>query len=156
MIWQIVAIIACMIQHVQAEACMSLLRNITLSVIGYLFLSSPFFLMAEDIEASPSLIADQAFGPLFTKMILMLACLLLVLYAGAWALRRVNNMQMNKIQGNSSIQILERRMLNSKSALYFIQVEDQKILAVETLEGVHPLAHWNNRSSKDSEKTEYL
>lgn len=149
----IVAIIARMIQHIKAEAKMRLFNIRIYPVIGtLLFLSAFSLLQAQETEPEAvALMAGDSFGALFTKMLVVLACLLLVIYAASWALRRVNDVRWQSNQSSSSIQILERRMLHAKAGLYLIQVDNQKILAVESPNGIKVLGQWAISATKDSE-----
>lgn len=91
---------------------------------------------------TPKALTDAAFGPLFIKMLLLLGSLIAILLVAAWAMKRVSGVRWQNANVSSSIQILERRMLHTKAGLYLIQVEDQKMLAVETPSGFQPLGQW--------------
>lgn len=110
-------------------------------------------LCAEETEAS-ALMASEQFAPLFTKMLVMLCLLLAILYVAAWAMKRVMDSRWQGAKSSDSIQILEKRMLHAKAGLYLIQVDNQKMLAVESPSGFQPLGQWKVESKETSQETD--
>ncbi len=108
-----------------------------------LFLGWGQRILAQEVtEDAPSVVTQEAFGPLFTKMIFLLGSLMAILLVAAWAMKRVMASRWQSSNGDSSIQIIERRMLHTKAGLYLIQVENQKMLAVESPSGFQSLGQW--------------
>ncbi|PIS02779.1 MAG: hypothetical protein COT85_01740 [Chlamydiae bacterium CG10_big_fil_rev_8_21_14_0_10_42_34] len=82
----------------------------------------------QSVEQMPSGDLGAAFG----KMILSLIVLVILLFLTFWFLRRLVQNRLQKGVGNSSIQIIEKRMISPKTMLYFIEVDKKKILLAES------------------------
>ena len=94
------------------------------------------FLADADIS---SLTLDQAnaaapldYGAAFVKMLLTLAALVLLLCISCWAIRKLLNNRMHKANISASIQVLEKRMLSPKTALYLVEINQKKVLLAES------------------------
>ena len=71
-------------------------------------------------------------GMTLIKMLLTLFGLVLLLYGTYWFLRRLIQNRLQRGVGQQSIDILEKRMISSKTMLYLVQVENKKILVAES------------------------
>lgn len=81
---------------------------------------------------------DEENSRFFSELINTLATLGLVialLLIIAWFLKRMVNTRIEKMNVNSRIKIVERRMLSQKSALYLIEVEGTTFLITESQNG---------------------
>lgn len=71
-------------------------------------------------------------GATAMKMFLTLIALVALLFLSYWFLRRLIQNRLQKGVGEQAIQILEKRMISSKTMLYLIEVENKKILIAES------------------------
>jgi flagellar biogenesis protein FliO len=71
-------------------------------------------------------------GAAFGKMFLTLIVLLLLLFISYWFLRKLIRQRMEKGASDSSIQILEKRMLSPKTTLYLVEIDQKKVLIAES------------------------
>ncbi|MBX7065689.1 MAG: flagellar biosynthetic protein FliO [Parachlamydiales bacterium] len=101
----------------------------------------PVYVPDENGELSSldgSILSQQAtqmpgdLGATFAKMFITLIVLVALLFITYWFLRRLIQNRLQKGVGNSSIQILEKRMISPKTMLYLIEVEGKKTLIAES------------------------
>lgn len=71
-------------------------------------------------------------GATFAKMLLTFAALILLLFGTYWFLRRLIQSRLQKGVGVPSIQVLEKKMISTKTMLYLIEVENKKVLLAES------------------------
>jgi len=71
-------------------------------------------------------------GAAFAKMFLTLASLVVLLLLTYWFIRKFLQNRLQRGTLNSSIQILEKRMISTKTMLYLIRVDNKKILVAES------------------------
>lgn len=80
--------------------------------------------------------------PLIQTLFFLLLFVALILTATFW-IRRLGQMRWNKESQTSDIEILERRSLSPKSALYLIEVKGKQILIGESAEGLTHIAQFS-------------
>lgn len=95
-------------------------------------------------EADPELVALDAtlqaatqmqpgdLGAAFAKMLISLVVLVALLLLSYYFLRRLIQHRLQKGNSQSSIHILEKRMISPKTMLYLIEVEHKKIVLAES------------------------
>ncbi len=83
--------------------------------------------------------AIDLLGPLLQTLLFIFLFVAFLLTA-TYLIRRIGRARWNKESQTSDIQILERRSLSPKSALYLIEVKGKQILIGETAETVSHLA----------------
>lgn len=71
-------------------------------------------------------------GATFAKMFITLIVLVVLLFVTYWFLRRLVRNRLQKGGGNSSIQILEKRMISPKTMLYLIEIEGKRAIITES------------------------
>ncbi len=97
-------------------------------------------------ESALDLIADlphEEGDSFITKFVNMLATLGLMLGAVlvmAWFLKRLNQNRLSQVNETNVIKIIDKRALSPKAIIYLIQVEQKKIVLVESAQGVIKLA----------------
>ena len=79
---------------------------------------------------TPSTSGDM--GATFAKMLLTFAVLILLLFGTYWFIRRLVRLRLQKGVGAPSIQILEKRMISTKTMLYLVEVDNKKVLLAES------------------------
>jgi flagellar biogenesis protein FliO len=87
---------------------------------------------AVDVAQTASQMPTGDLGAAFVKMFLCLIVLVVLLFVSYWFLRRLIQNRLQKGVGNAAIQILEKRMISSKSMLYLIEVEGKRVLIAES------------------------
>ncbi len=68
----------------------------------------------------------------FTKMMLTLLALVVLIVISVWMLKRIARGRFSNLQTGRSIKIVERRPLSSKSVLYLVEVGSKKVLIAES------------------------
>lgn len=68
----------------------------------------------------------------FTKMMLSLLVLIILIVISVWMLRRISHGRMKQLNTGRSIKIIERRPLSAKSILYLIEVNGKKVVIAES------------------------
>lgn len=78
--------------------------------------------------------ANQAvnFKGAFTKMMLTLLGLILLIVISVWMLRRISHGRLKQMNYGRSIKILERRPLSAKSVLYLVEISGKKVVIAES------------------------
>jgi len=87
------------------------------------------------------------YGVAFVKMFLTLIVLVLLLVGTLWFLRRLCRSRLQKNGGEQGIQILEKRMLSTKSILYLVEVEGKKVLLAESQHEIRRLQTWDSEEN---------
>jgi len=93
--------------------------------------------MTPDVPTPPE--AVDLVGPLL-QTLLFLGLFVAFLLTATYVIRRIGQVKWNKESTTSDIQIIERRVLSPKSALYLIEVKGKQILVGETAENLSHLA----------------
>ena len=83
---------------------------------------------------------EYNFASEFMRMLSILGMMILVLLIVSWVLKRMMSTRMERLNTDSTIQILERRPLGPKAALYLLEVEGKKMVIAESPSGIHHLA----------------
>jgi flagellar biogenesis protein FliO len=84
------------------------------------------------------------YGSALIKMFLSLIVVVILLTVTFWFLRRLVQTKLRRGVGNQSIQILEKKMISSKSMLYLIEVEGQKVFLAESQLEIRRLQTWDH------------
>lgn len=92
------------------------------------------------------------YGAAFAKMFITLIALILLMAGTFWFLRRLVRTRQLRGSSKMSIQVLEKRMISSKSMLYLIEVEGQKILLAESQSEIRRLQTWPRETSDASKE----
>jgi flagellar biogenesis protein FliO len=71
----------------------------------------------------------------FFKMMTMLGIIIVFLLLLMWFVKRFLNAKITQFNKDSPIQVLERRMISQKTALYIVDIHDQKVLIAESHTG---------------------
>ncbi len=80
-----------------------------------------------------------SYSAAFIKMLLVLGLMVLLMIITFAAFRKIMKSRVQFINNNKSIKILERRTLSPKSALYLIEVNNEKVLISESHVEVRPI-----------------
>lgn len=94
--------------------------------------SAPELATLDAMTTSASQMQPGDLGAAFAKMLISLVVLVALLFLSYWFLRRIIHNRLQKGGSQSSIHILEKRMISPKTMLYFIEVENKKILIAES------------------------
>jgi flagellar protein FliO/FliZ len=88
---------------------------------------------ASPAELEPSLaLSTGDYGLAFVKMMLTLFALAALLFGTLWFLRKIIQQRLQKGPKDSSIVILEKRMISPKTMLYLVEIENKKVLLAES------------------------
>jgi flagellar biogenesis protein FliO len=82
------------------------------------------------------------YGAALIKMFLTLIAFVVLLFVTFWLLRRLVQSRLKKGVGADSIKIIEKKMISSKSMLYLVEVEGQKVLLAESQLEIRRLQTW--------------
>ena len=74
---------------------------------------------------------DAKFGQVFVKMIVMLSITLLLFVVGAYLTKRYLHSPALRGQKTGVIQVIEKRSLSNKSAIYLVEIEGDKVIVAE-------------------------
>lgn len=77
-------------------------------------------------------ISNTDLGAAFTKMILSLIVIVILLFVSYWFIRRLIQNRLEKGVGDAAIQIIEKRMISPKTMLYLIEVDQKRVLIAES------------------------
>lgn len=92
---------------------------------------------------------EGRYSELWSKTLLLLIAVLLVLFVATWYLKRFGGMKMLKdANKDSRIQILEKRVLSPKAVVYLISIDGHKIALSETSSGVSVLQELTHSKEK--------
>jgi flagellar biogenesis protein FliO len=90
---------------------------------------NPFSLENPVVEAP---LDNSKFMNEFFYMLFLLGVLITMVYLAAWFLKRMTNVRAEQLNATSTIQILEKRVLSTKTSLILLEIEGQQILVAET------------------------
>lgn len=112
----------------------------------------PYFVQEE--EPQNELFKDESgnssrFFQEFLHMLSILGIMIAVLLLAAWSMKRLVAGRMQQGNTTSSIKILERRGLTAKTAIYLIEIDEQRIAIAESSNGATLLFHM--KSSEPSQ-----
>jgi flagellar protein FliO/FliZ len=93
------------------------------------------------------------YGTAFMQMFFTLIAVVLLLWVTVWFLRNLIQKRLQRGSNAPSIQILEKRMLSTKSVLYLVEVEGKKILIAESHLEVRPISEIQEQSAVSAEHT---
>ncbi len=89
-------------------------------------------------QVDPSIPAESLtemtgnYGSAITHMLLTFTAVIALLFISFWFLRRLIQNRLQRGVGDQTIQVLEKRMISPKTMLYWIQVENKRILLAES------------------------
>lgn len=111
--------------------------------------TSPATPTAPAVPVAPKVVREltpppevQDYGAAFFKMILMLVALLVLVVLTVWIIKRWGFGKIGRLKDKQSIQILEKRILSPKTALYTVEIEGSRLLIVESQLEVRALHQW--------------
>lgn len=111
------------------SALIPFLFFIPIALFGETPADNPFSLENPAIEAP---LDNSKFMNEFFYMLFLLGVLITMVYLAAWFLKRMTSVRAEQLNATSDIQILEKRVLSSKTSLILLEVEGQQILVAET------------------------
>ena len=79
----------------------------------------------------------------FLNMLFILTLLIGFMILASWLLKRMMKARITQINQASYIKILETRQLSPKSVLYFIEIENKKVLIGESQTGLHFISNFD-------------
>ena len=88
-------------------------------------------------------------GATFVKMLLTFVILILLLFGTYWFVRRLIRFRLQRGIGSSSIHILEKKMISTKTMLYLVEVENKKVLLAESHLEIKRLESFPSQSETD-------
>jgi flagellar biosynthetic protein FliO len=94
---------------------------------------------------------EYSFGGQFLKMILTLAAFVALLLAIGWVYRKLGLKRALFGNAHAMIQILERRALSAKTALYLIEVDGRRLIVGDSPSGISHVADLQTGSERTSE-----
>ena len=97
---------------------------------------TPYFNDEDEQDGEIKHVEETHFGQLLVKMIVMLACVLIMLYLVAWFAKKFLHTRMQGLNRSSRIQIIESRSLSPKSMIYIIKVDEQEFVISEFHNGM--------------------
>jgi flagellar biogenesis protein FliO len=118
--------------------------------------------LAHIYDMSDTLIAEQSafeaidslnqvdLGASFVKMMISLIAIVVLLFLTYYLLRKIIQKKLQSGSPDSSIFILERRVLSPKTMLYLVEVEGKKVLLAESqleIKKIETIAEEIHRSS---------
>lgn len=103
------------------------------------------------ISTSETTMPVGELGSALGKMLLTLIALVALLLISYWFVKKLLQNRLQKGNTNATIQVLEKRMISSKTMLYLIEVEGKKILVAESHLEVKHLANFKNFESQHAE-----
>ena len=76
--------------------------------------------------------APGSYGSAIIQMLLTLTAIIVLLFLSFWFIRRLIHNRLHRGGGEQAIHILEKRMISPKTILYWIEVDNKKILISES------------------------
>lgn len=76
--------------------------------------------------------APVSYKQAFTKMMLTLFGLIVLIVLSVWMLRRISHGRMKQMNFGRTIKVLERRPLSAKSILYLVEISGKKVVIAES------------------------
>lgn len=86
----------------------------------------------------------------FTKMMLTLLGLIILIVISVWLLRRISHGRMKQMNYGRDIKILERRPLSAKSILYLVEISGKKVVIAESQIEVRAITTADHLSPEES------
>lgn len=68
----------------------------------------------------------------FTKMMVTLLGLIILIVIAVWMLRRISHGRMKQLNYGRAIKIIERRPLSAKSVLYLVEINGKQVVVAES------------------------
>ncbi|HAB99845.1 MAG TPA: hypothetical protein DCE71_08495 [Parachlamydiales bacterium] len=91
------------------------------------------------------------YGFAIAQMLLTFTAVIILLFVSFWFLRRLIQNRLQKGVGDQAIQILEKRMISPKTMLYWIEVDNKKILIAESHLEVRKIESYLNEKSTEEQ-----
>lgn len=111
-------------------------------------LNDPKFFPPEEAPKPPPVQEEgTGFFTAFINMVLVLLALIAFLYFSAYLMKKFKAQQWEGANKTSDIQVLERRVIAPKAALYIVQVKDKKFLIAETPHGLASLSPYERKDT---------
>ena len=104
-----------------------------------LFFFSSLFLADSDrgnIISSIDEGANYNYWHEFVNMMITLGVIVALLFFTVWMLKKLNRSRGRHLNKMNAIQILEKRALNPKAALYLVKIQNKKIVISESASGI--------------------
>ncbi len=92
-------------------------------------------------------------GAAFVKMLLTFGALIALLFFTYWMIRKLIQLRLQRGVGIPSIQVLEKKMISTKTMLYLVQVENKKILLAESHLEIKRLENFSAEVSPEKESS---
>jgi flagellar biogenesis protein FliO len=90
-----------------------------------------------------------SFKHAFTKMMIALVVLVILVALTFWSLKRLNRAKFHQANNTQSIKIIEKRIISPKSILYLVEVENEKVLIAESHLEVRPIQKLTKSTIED-------
>ena len=87
-------------------------------------------LLDAPLQTTPE--ATPSYGGAIVRMLLTFSAVIALLFVSFWFLRRLIQNRLQKGVGTQAIHILEKRMISPKTMLYWLEVDNKKILIAES------------------------
>lgn len=104
--------------------------------------SNSYFNDFESSESQNGLGMSRFMGEML-QMAITLGIIIVVMFAATWFIKRMLNTRIQQVNANSSIKILERRVLSAKAMIYLLDVQGKGLLIGETHSGLTRLGEFN-------------
>lgn len=91
-------------------------------------------------ENAPREAAEETrYGELWSKTLLLLIVMLLILFVGTWYMKRFGAVKGKDAAGDVRIKLLEKRVISPKAVVYLLSIDGHKIALSETSSGIQVL-----------------
>lgn len=97
------------------------------------------FKMWEKENAPREAQEEARYGELWSKTLLLLIVMLLILFVGTWYMKRFTGFKVKDSGTSSRIQLLEKRVISPKAVVYLLSIDGHKIALSETSSGIQVL-----------------
>jgi flagellar biosynthetic protein FliO len=78
----------------------------------------------------------------FIHMLMSLGFILALIFVVAWILKRLVNQRLQQQNTTSNINVIERRALSPKAAVYLLEINDMMLVVGESPTGLHAIAQF--------------
>ncbi len=96
---------------------------------------------------------ESRYGELWSKTLMLLIIILIILFAGTWYLKRFGgSLGLGKMKDSgkeSRIILLEKRVISPKAVIYLLEIDGHKIALSETSSGIQVLQELNSTPTKE-------
>lgn len=104
-------------------------------LILFTFFIAP--MVGEDVPVVPEFEAyenlpDSRFQEEFIKMLVTLGALFILLFGTTWYLKKMTRSRQVQFNQVSNIKIVEQRPLSNKTMLYWIEIDEKKLIVAES------------------------